>query len=800
MAPAAPGDFSPVRAPRRHFAAARLDSLRQFAPYRRDTIDVMEMTDYCGIVCPESHIPLSLLHSLLAESLELEYNEYRNMPHSGNAVCLPVGETMLACPGGGECMDQLQIYRLLDEALESVAQVDLGHRIHQTAGNMHLVAARTSGSVSLISASNGKLIETLDFPNTPVHAAFNPFIADECAILRSGGQLHIWDGKDSRSALMITAACRNAPSEFHVALGCLEKAGQPYLVTIDSRYAKRPLQEWKNVAGSDPIAGIQSTLATSSHNGGSSGELISWTRHEADVLVFPVDGDFDSFEKNLDYTCHRPFPLVGKYASIYSPSSLQPIGVDESPPPLMGLAVRSHPKHANLTQTFQMTYDGAVYLHSYARLADSSEEVHSTPYTPCEASHIPGDRKETSSLLIDANIEAPDTNFETLTTDGALEGNDDNDEEAVARILSYRDEYKPGMIRFAGLSKEPVYPPPPLSAEMSMREHRVYNLQNVWKYITSFLDPEIVRESPALPPDYMETIVDRWDQQEGSFFPRTLYELQKLVQTAEIRYDSNGKYVIPCLTPDPSPLQGSPSHDRLVRLMSTRHPAESFCVSRINETSAEEFYSEKEVDAGTQGNESGDGSIALEWIRNESYLATHVCQRLAPLESRSKPREAPSSGGEGLLNPPSDDEDEGEYQCRQLRTMFSSKAITLSVAASQLFDRWDSPQDFYGAESLAEKVPMSEGDGARKRVSAHRRRTQEYQKKMKEASDRNLEAFLSQTSAGGSQSMQVASAPTIFSSSSQPRSSGGIGVMSQPGSASSSKIKKKPKRRRVRGF
>lgn len=108
MAPAAPGDFSPVRAPRRHFAAARLDSLRQFAPYRRDTIDVMEMTDYCGIVCPESHIPLSLLHSLLAESLELEYNEYRNMPHSGNAVCLPVGETMLACPGGGECMDQLR--------------------------------------------------------------------------------------------------------------------------------------------------------------------------------------------------------------------------------------------------------------------------------------------------------------------------------------------------------------------------------------------------------------------------------------------------------------------------------------------------------------------------------------------------------------------------------------------------------------------------------------------------------------------------------------------------------------------
>jgi hypothetical protein len=66
----------------------------------KNTIDVDPMLNYYKIIDPESYVPMNLLHDYLKEGLKAEFEEYRDMPLSGNSICLIDKGEGLACRGG----------------------------------------------------------------------------------------------------------------------------------------------------------------------------------------------------------------------------------------------------------------------------------------------------------------------------------------------------------------------------------------------------------------------------------------------------------------------------------------------------------------------------------------------------------------------------------------------------------------------------------------------------------------------------------------------------------------------------
>lgn len=177
------------------------------------------------------------------------------------------------------------------------------------------------------------------------------------------------------------------------------------------------------------------------------------------------------------------------------------------------------------------------------------------------------------------------------------------------------------------------------------------------------------------------------------------------------------------------------------------------------------------------------------WVSADLQLASKNCIQSTISGITLSPNRGGREREDKLLGPPSDDDDDDVTGSRSLpihpaavtyKTAFSSTVITLSRAASELQSRWNEPDDFYGSV-----VPSSSSGIPRKRESMRKRKRQEHQKKMKDASDRNLDVLLSQASAVSSQQ----SAPMIYSS--HDLSSGGIMV----GSLDKKNVKKKPKKK-----
>jgi hypothetical protein len=71
----------------------------------RDTIDVDVMVRYHGIIDPNIHVPADLLHEYLKEGIKAEFEEYRDMPLSGNSACLIDNDRGFVCRGGSTAMD-----------------------------------------------------------------------------------------------------------------------------------------------------------------------------------------------------------------------------------------------------------------------------------------------------------------------------------------------------------------------------------------------------------------------------------------------------------------------------------------------------------------------------------------------------------------------------------------------------------------------------------------------------------------------------------------------------------------------
>jgi hypothetical protein len=84
----------------------------------QNSVNVEAMLDYYRIIDPESHVPMELLYDCLKEGLQAEFEEYRDMPLSGNSLCLFEDER-LACRGG-PIMDTVCKFRVL---IPSVVQL-----------------------------------------------------------------------------------------------------------------------------------------------------------------------------------------------------------------------------------------------------------------------------------------------------------------------------------------------------------------------------------------------------------------------------------------------------------------------------------------------------------------------------------------------------------------------------------------------------------------------------------------------------------------------------------------------------
>jgi hypothetical protein len=227
----------------------------------------------------------------------------------------------------------------------------------------------------------------------------------------------------------ITASSKSPTSPFHIALASF--GDDANLSIIDSRYAKTPVNSWTDLNSSiDIIDPTDSGLITSN-------------RHDADIQLFSCDSQslpppqtLSSFHESRDYSSLRKTCR----ASLYMPRNEWP--------PLMGLAARTR---GDGIECFTQAFDGSVYRQRYVNQDDIEESA--------------------SSAAIPMNIED-----EELIID------------EIEIVLKERDNPLPGKILLGGMSTK-LYPPAPLSSDMTMRETSVLHLQNIWSCMSCLLIP-----------------------------------------------------------------------------------------------------------------------------------------------------------------------------------------------------------------------------------------------------------------------------------------------------------------------
>lgn len=267
-----------------------------------------------------------------------------------------------------------------------------------------------------------------------------------------------------------------------------------------------------------------------------------------------------------------------------------------------------------------------------------------------------------------------------------------------------------------------------------------------------------------------------------------------MVNFQPIRYDidDNEKRSKPIF-----PSFGTSTLELEVGLISGLKSVDSLCTPfRLAECGLDtlEDWKEDQVESNNS-NEFGDweshmDEISWTLVSADSRLASQTCHHLAPsyLVDDGKKKEGVSvDDGLGL---PSDDEDITKKEAPDaesvrvprvtIKTAFLNNPIKLSFEASELYTRFQNPDDFYGGGDSGH-ITLSSSGG--KGISAAKRRRQQYERKKKAAVDKNLDALMSQASQMASQSQ--ASANMMFSSQMSGPSSQG-GSQSQMGSQLSS--------------